>query len=398
MEVVASFRGTSLADSTNESVQYLKRYLEYAENGPSILARDVLQTDAEPDSPFEESVLAVLSDWGYQVQPQVGVAGYRIDLGLRHPELPGAYALGIECDGAMYHSSKAARDRDRLREQVLNGLGWRLYRIWGTDWYRGRAAAELRLREAVEQAIAQGPLAASGPAARAAATPGDLPEAGSADGAGALPTVPAPRAEEQGEVEIAYARVPVDIEVEREWSAPYRTAMVSVTLSYELHTVEARPALRKALAQIIEAEGPVHEDVLVQRAREAWGLGRAGNRIRDNVREVAQALVRSGLVACEGSFFDVAERAEGLKARRPEDGEVPRKVTYIAPAERHLALCELAVECPGMSEEELIKQACDFFGWRRMGKDIRDCLAADIGELHRQRRLEGGPERVGAVR
>ena len=51
-----------------------------------------------------------------------------------------------------------------------------------------------------------------------------------------------------------------------------------------------------------------------------------------------------------------------------------------------------------MSEEELIKQACDFFGWRRMGKDIRDCLAADIGELHRQRRLEGGPERVGAVR
>ncbi|MFE6128529.1 DUF3320 domain-containing protein [Streptomyces sp. NPDC056437] len=398
MEVVASFRGTSLADSANESVQYLKRYLEYAENGPSVLARDVLQANAEPDSPFEESVLAVLSDWGYQVQPQVGVAGYRIDLGLRHPELPGAYALGIECDGAMYHSSKAARDRDRLREQVLNGLGWRLYRIWGTDWYRGRAAAELRLQEAVEQAIAQGPLAASGPAAQAAAMPGDPPEGGSADGAGVVLTVPAPRAEAQGEVEVAYARVPVDIEVEREWSAPYRAAMVSVTLSYELHTVEARPALRKALAQIIEAEGPVHEDVLVQRAREAWGLGRAGNRIRDNVREVAQTLVRSGLAACEDSFFDVAERAKGLKARRPEDGEVPRKVTYIAPAERHLALCELAVECPGMSEEELIKQACDFFGWRRVGKDIRDCLAADIGELHRQSRLEGGPERVGAVR
>ncbi len=61
----------------------------------------------------------------------------------------------------MYHSSKAARDRDRLREQVLNGLGWRLYRIWGTDWYRGRAGAELRLKEAVEQAIAQGPLTAA---------------------------------------------------------------------------------------------------------------------------------------------------------------------------------------------------------------------------------------------
>ncbi|MCX4584991.1 DUF3320 domain-containing protein [Streptomyces sp. NBC_01481] len=392
MEVVASFRGTSLPDSSNESVQHLKRYLEYADNGPAVLARDVVQSDAEPDSPFEESVRTVLQDWGYTVQPQVGVAGYRIDLGLRHPELPGAYALGIECDGAMYHSSKTARDRDRLREQVLNGLGWRLYRIWGTDWYRGRAAAELRLREAVEQAIARGPLAVSAPGVSEA---GGSSETGP-DGGGPLPTVPAPRAEAR--VEVEYDRVPVDSELAREWSAQYRTASISVTVHYELHTPEARPTLRKALAQIIEVEGPIHEDVLVQRAREAWGLGRAGNRIRDNVREVARALVRSGLVASEGSFFDVAERAEALKARRPEDGEMARKVTYIAPEERHLALCELASECPGMSQDELIKQACDFFGWRRMGKDIRDCLAADIVELYRQRRLEGGPGRVNAVR
>ncbi|MEU9116039.1 hypothetical protein AB0D04_30795 [Streptomyces sp. NPDC048483] len=172
MEVVASFRGGGLADSANESVQHLKRYLEYAENGSAILAEDVMQGDAEPDSPFEESVLQVLRDWGYQAQPQVGVAGHRTDLGLRHPEFQGSFARGIECDGAMYQSSKAARDRDRLREQVLAGLGWRLYRIWGTDWYRGRAAAELRLREAVEPAVARSPLAASaatGPAEPTAA-------------------------------------------------------------------------------------------------------------------------------------------------------------------------------------------------------------------------------------
>ena len=65
--------------------------------------------------------------------------------------------MGIECDGAMYHSSRVARDRDRLRQQVLEELGWKLYRIWGTDWYRDRAAAEQRLREAVEQAVAQEP-------------------------------------------------------------------------------------------------------------------------------------------------------------------------------------------------------------------------------------------------
>ncbi|MFE1902226.1 DUF3320 domain-containing protein [Streptomyces gardneri] len=395
MEVVASFRGTQLKDSPNESVQYLKRYLEYAEQGPAVLARDVVQGDAEPDSPFEESVLEVLRGWGYQVQPQVGVAGYRIDLGLRHPELPGAYALGIECDGAMYHSSKTARDRDRLREQVLNGLGWRLYRIWGTDWYRGRAAAELRLREAVEQAIEQGPLAAS--------EPKPAPESGVGTGVSAAAheggrVVTVPVAEPQAEIE--YERVPVDTEVEREWAAQYSVSRLTVSPRYEMHTAEARPALRKVLAQIIEAEGPIHLDLLVLRAREAWGVGRAGSRIRDNVTMVARSLVSAEIVTSDGEFYDAKGR-DGLyapKARRPEAGDTPRKVTLIAPAERQLALYEIAAECPGVSEDELIKQVCDFFGWRRMGSDIRESLTADIAELHRQRRLEGGPERVSAVR
>ncbi|WP_137992478.1 DUF3320 domain-containing protein [Streptomyces vilmorinianum] len=393
MEVVASFRGTQLRDSANVSVQHLKRYLEYAEQGPAVLARDVVQADAEPDSPFEESVLEVLRGWGYQVQPQVGVAGYRIDLGLRHPELPGAYALGIECDGAMYHSSKTARDRDRLREQVLNGLGWRLYRIWGTDWYRGRAAAELRLREAVEQAIAQGPLAASAPKPTPVAGAG---ASAAAHEGGRVVTVPVG----EPQVEIEYERVPVDTEVEREWAAPYRPSRLTVSSRYEMHTAEARPALRKVLAQIIEAEGPVHLDLLVLRAREAWGVGRAGSRIRDNVATVARALVGAGLATSDGAFCDATGRGGQytLKARHPEAGDAPRKVTYIAPAERQLALYEIAVECPGMSEEELIKQVCDFFGWRRMGSEIREYLKADIAELYRQRRLEGGPERVGAVR
>ncbi|MFC9277590.1 DUF3320 domain-containing protein [Streptomyces collinus] len=389
MEVVASFRGTSLQDSPNESVQYLKRYLEYAENGPAVLARDVVQSDAEPDSPFEESVLAVLRGWGYRVQPQVGVAGYRIDLGVRHPGLPGAYALGIECDGAMYHSSKAARDRDRLREQVLNGLGWRLHRIWGTDWYRGRAAAELRLRQAVEQAVAEGPLGTR--AVAPAAPAGDVP---AADAAPAAPVGGGVREE----TAVEFERVPVEAVTERDWSAPYRAGAVPAVVPHaELHTPEARPTLRGVLAQVIEAEGPIHEDLLVQRAREAWGVQRAGARIRDNVREVARMLVRSGRAAEADAFYDTTG-GRRPKARHPEEGTTPRKVVHVAPAERHLALYELAAECPGMSEDELIKLAAEFFGWRRTGKDIRDRLAADVAELRLGGRLEGGPERVNAVR
>ncbi len=400
MEVVASFRGGGLADSPNESVQHLKRYLEYAENGPAVLARDVTQADAEPDSPFEESVLQVLRDWGYRVQPQVGVAGYRIDIGVRHPAFPGAYALGIECDGAMYHSSRAARDRDRLREEVLAGLGWRLHRIWGTDWYRGRAAAELRLREAVELAVEWGPMSNSAPAG-----PGTVP-AGAAEGheaqntSGARPLDPLPGASaspgapepENGTLPTApvpmdHGRVPVDTEPDRPWSSRYEMCEMAASSPHELHTSEARPALRTLLTRVIGIEGPIHEELLVQRAREAWGVARAGNRIRDNVREVVRGLVRSGQVAVDGLFLDVAGREE-LYARPPGEGDTVRKAAHIAPDERQLALYELAAECPGMSRDELVRHAGEFFGWRRIGRDIRSVLDSDIEELRRQGRLK----------
>lgn len=409
VEVIASFAGSALADSTNESVQHLKRYLEYAENGVAALTRDLEYADAEPESPFEESVLEVLRDWGYQVQPQVGVAGYRIDLGVRHPEAPGSYALGIECDGAMYHSSKAARDRDRLREQVLAGLGWRLYRIWGTDWYRGRASAELRLREAVEQAVARGPLTGrvdrageeSPPATPAVAgAVGD----GNATGGATGPEREAAGRERYGDVvavpdssmPVEHERVPVDTDPERDWCAPYEVCGTTIYSPYELHTPEARPALRRFMTSVIQVEGPIHEDLLVQRAREAWGLARAGNRIRGNVHVVVRALVGAGQATVHGDFVDSAGRTE-VKARYSDGGE-PRKAAHVAPVERRLALFELAAECPGMSRDELIRHACEFFGWRRAGRDIRGILESDITYLYEQGRFVGTGGRITAVR
>ncbi|WP_370413515.1 DUF3320 domain-containing protein [Streptomyces fradiae] len=407
MEVVASFRGSGLADSANESVQHLKRYLEYAENGHAVLAQDVTQADAEPDSPFEESVLRVLRDWGYRVQPQVGVAGYRIDIGVRHPEFPGTYALGIECDGAMYHSSRTARDRDRLREEVLAGLGWRLHRIWGTDWYRGRAAAELRLREAVELAVERGLTSGSAstePRTRpTVAAEGD--SVGDVSGTRAVsplsgvsvaPGAPGPGDDTPPTAAADHERVPVDTEPDRPWSSLYETCEMTVTSPYELHTPEARPALRNLLTRVIGIEGPVHEELLVQRAKEAWGVARAGNRIRDNVREVVRGLVRSGQVTPDGYFLDVAGREE-LYARVPEEGDPPRKAAHIAPVERQLALYELAVECPGMSRDELVRHAGEFFGWRRMGRDIRSFLDSDIDDLHRRGRLREANGHITAV-
>lgn len=132
--VFSSLKSSDIRPSltSNRGVQILKEYLEYAQTQR---LQTAVVIGREPDSDFEVFVAERLRQQGYEVIPQVGVSGYFIDLAVVDSERPGTYLLGIECDGATYHSSKAARDRDRLRQQVLERLGWKLYRIWSTDWF-----------------------------------------------------------------------------------------------------------------------------------------------------------------------------------------------------------------------------------------------------------------------
>jgi hypothetical protein len=176
-EIVSSIRATDIpASVTSEGLGHLRRYLDYASRGLSSLAHGS-GAGGDAESPFEDSVIKVIRSWGYALTPRVGTAGYRIDIGIHYPSHPGVYALGVECDGYQYHSAKAARDRDRLREQVLCDLGWNLHRIWGAAWYRDREGEERRLLAAIEHAMAAphdgmpggGTLAGGGQAVAAAA-------------------------------------------------------------------------------------------------------------------------------------------------------------------------------------------------------------------------------------
>jgi transcription elongation GreA/GreB family factor len=121
--------------TTPDGTKALRNYLEYARTGSLTVAED---TGLEPDSDFEISVMDMLKQRGYEVTPQLGVAGYRIDIAVKHPKFPGCYLAAIECDGATYHSALSVRDRDRIRQEILESLGWRgrIWRIWSTDWFR----------------------------------------------------------------------------------------------------------------------------------------------------------------------------------------------------------------------------------------------------------------------
>ena len=124
-----------LSRTRSAGVTDLKNYLEFASKGPRALVEQSVPTGLEPESPLEIEIIRALRDRGWTVHPQIGCSGFRVDLGVVHPQEPGTYILGIECDGASYHSLPTARDRDRLRQFVLEGLGWTLHRVWSTDWW-----------------------------------------------------------------------------------------------------------------------------------------------------------------------------------------------------------------------------------------------------------------------
>ena len=150
--VFTNFRAHDIHLTANPpfGVKSLQSFLEYAEN---LHYNQSVQDDDYDEAPFEDAIYNFISENGYQVDKKVGCAGFRVDLAIIDPDNPGKYILGIQCDGHNYASSKVARDRDRLREQVLNGLGWNIYHIWSTDWYRNRDLARAKLLENIESTI-----------------------------------------------------------------------------------------------------------------------------------------------------------------------------------------------------------------------------------------------------
>lgn len=157
MLVFTSFDSSMIdLNRTNaRAVRDLKHFIEFAQRGPKALAEAVQGSVGGYDSPFEEAVADGLRRMGWQVVPQIGVSRFRIDLGIVHPDRPGDYLAGVECDGATYHSAATARDRDKVRGAILTGLGWNLLRLWSTDWWVDKEGALQKLHAALNDLLDQ---------------------------------------------------------------------------------------------------------------------------------------------------------------------------------------------------------------------------------------------------
>ena len=352
VEIVSSVRAGDIPTTDNQSVRYLAAYLDFAERGVAAFGLDIGPTGRDAESPFEESVISVIRGWGFNVEPQVGAAGYRIDIGVRHAAHPGVFALGVECDGAMYHSSPAARDRDRLRGQVLTGLGWDLHRIWGTAWYRNRAQEEDRLLAAITQAMnapARGRLTEANPVAR--------------------PTI---------------LTTEVDRTAAPTWTTPY-TATVVTPLPRWIDPSDrgSRFNMAAGIKEIAAAEGPVHIDQIFTRLRQAWKIGRIGPRIRENI----EAAINLADVHRNGPFIDIPNRAVST-VRTPTDGII-RAVEQVTDQELDIAIANLVRDAGTVAQDDLTAVAARLYGWTRRTAEITSRLDDTVDRLHTVGALAG---------
>ncbi|MDX2505737.1 MAG: AAA domain-containing protein [Gammaproteobacteria bacterium] len=155
VELFTSMRPTDIriGENSKKGARALRDYLDYALTG-KVLEKGIA-TGNTPDSEFEVAVIKLINQLGFECEPQVGVAGFYIDIGVVNPDRPGEYLLGIECDGATYHSSVSVRDRDRLRQEILESKGWFIHRIWSTNWFHTRSTEIDRLKRVIEGKIVE---------------------------------------------------------------------------------------------------------------------------------------------------------------------------------------------------------------------------------------------------
>ncbi|MFL2778480.1 MAG: DUF3320 domain-containing protein, partial [Paracoccus marcusii] len=346
-EVFASFDPGQIDPSrtTREGPRVLKRFLDFAQSG---IIEERRPTGLAPDSPFEEDVARVIRDLGYLADPQVGSAGFRIDLGVRHPDRPGQYLAAVECDGAAYHGALWARERDRLRQDILENLGWRFHRIWSTDWFHRREAEIARLRDALSQA-------------RDAAQDGIRPR-GANHGAG--PVV-------QDDPEPVLELAPPSMS-----APPYRRADLQAPPEGEPHD-QPDAVLADLAAAVIRTEGPVHADEVARRIAAAFGKARTGSRIGEAVaRATALALRRDADLMRQGDFLMTRAQADSppVRDRSAETGSL-LKAACLPPQEIAAAARMIRTENGGMTPDQLTRAVARLLGFQRVGPDLSEAIS-----------------------
>ncbi len=369
VKVVSSIRAADfdLSRLQTPGVKVLYQYLDYAERGPDALALQRPVASGDFESPLEREVAGEIRALGYDIFAQVGCSGYRIDIGVVDPVEPGRFILGVECDGATYHSAYTARDRDRLRGEVLKNLGWKIHRVWAPDWVTQRVIEVNRLKLAIEQALAP------------------------ADAKGSNPNTSSSRAHDlTNRTTVTIASNPL-MDYKGgipSWTVPYKVCKLQsrTPRGFQFHDSAAKDHLSFMLKEVIRVEGPLHVDVAARRLADARGRERVGGRMMKAIRSAINKLTKEGAADRRRKFIWPKRSGFSLKVRRPDpdDPDSSRNIEYICDEELELAIQNIVRDAMSIPEDELITGTARIFAFDRTGENIRKRIKWSIQHMIRE--------------
>lgn len=331
-----------VGENAKFGIRALKSFLYFAQFARFDHAESNAVTEIKP---FEEEVALQLTKLGYAVRAKVGSSGFYLDLAIIDPENPGRYILGIECDGQTYASARSATDRDRLREQVLELFGWKIYRVWSTDWYRNPERELKRLVTAIEQAKG--------------AVENEDKETDE-------------YFEEQNivkreEKELNDSKVPL-----------YKLAKLPESIGrQELH-LYSFGELGQWITDVVLVEGPVHFDEMSRRIVEASGVSKVGSRIKYTLTQAARYAEQAGKIKIKSDFLWDALMEVPIVRDRSNLPPASRKLQNISPEEITQAIRQEVEGAIAITEEAVVPIVARAFGFSRVTEEIKQVLLEAI--------------------
>jgi len=406
----------NLARTHAVGVRDLKAFLDYAERGSIALPAHDEGSLGPAESPFAEAVSEALRLQGWEVRTPLGVSGFRIDLGVVHPDAAGSYLAGVECDGAQYHASATARDRDKVRQAVLEGLGWTILRVWSTDWFRDTAGVTERVHtelagllerdrearkareaetenqeepipeETVEEPEETSVIEQHVVPAKRICVPHDHATAGSNPQPERAPLIADSAASPESALIGASENARRDGESSRSIESTTETDLAAVRSTPSaseatrpvpddivcdpdrFFNVGYTPILRRIILTIVESEGPIRLDGLARKVAQQHGWQRTGRRIQERVRKNLRS------VESHSEFGTAFVWAPGTHTSRvPFRGLAGRSIRDISRTE--IASVIDARRRDLVIAEDPVLTLSRYLGIARLSKDARAYLA-----------------------
>lgn len=336
---------------SSEGVKMLRSYIEFAQQGIVALEKELTFNNyLEFDSPFEEAVYDFLQNKGYHVVTQVGCSGFRIDMAVKHPTQSGKFAIGIECDGATYHSARTARERDRLRQTILEDMGWNIYRIWSTDWIKDPKSEEEKLVRAIERALGD-----------------SLTKSNRNDDV----------VGENNKANMSTPVITIEEKIEPPKAQDVGYGFELYKRAYPLERIGERGFIRKEYDiawNIISVEQPIHFEELCRRIAPAYGRQKATSIVRDNVRYIFRNHLQEKIIEDKEGFIRIKDFKD-VKVRIPNpDDDYLRPIAYICNEELALAMKTIVQHSFGITPNDLFIVTAREFGFKRTGENIINSL------------------------